>query len=179
MAAVCLGAELQTLTEQYGPDAAVSGVVPQVLRVLELLESYVGGSGRERGCTEEEMLIRAVHSISRSSCLKLRRKSMFYRISCRSSHEENQKLLGQLAERKSKEDFCASDTIPTSGTWHPEKDDTFACGDKTGNVSLVNLKNPNSAQTSAVHSQSITGLAYSFHMYHLYFAFFSVCVVIL
>ncbi|XP_041437794.1 methylosome protein 50-like [Xenopus laevis] len=93
--------------------------------------------------------------------------------------EENQKLLGQLAERKSKEDFCASDTIPTSGTWHPEKDDTFACGDKTGNVSLVNLKNPNSAQTSAVHSQSITGLAYSFHMYHLYFAFFSVCVVIL
>ncbi|OCT91514.1 hypothetical protein XELAEV_18014570mg [Xenopus laevis] len=60
-------------------------------------------------------------------------------------------------------DFCASDTIPTSVTWHPEKDDTFACGDETGNVSLVNIKNPDSAQTSAVHSQNITGLAYSYH----------------
>ncbi|NP_001120009.1 methylosome protein 50 [Xenopus tropicalis] len=60
-------------------------------------------------------------------------------------------------------DFFTPDTIPTSVTWHPEKDDTFACGDEIGNVYLVNLKNLDSVQKSSVHSQSITGLAYSYH----------------
>ncbi|NP_001090354.1 Rab interacting lysosomal protein S homeolog [Xenopus laevis] len=112
--AVCLGSELQTLTEQYGPDA-VSGVVPQVVRVLELLESYAGGSGRERSCTEEELLIRAVHRLQFSSreepapaeqLLEAQKKEHVLQNQLSQLTEENQKLLGQLAERKSKED-CA------------------------------------------------------------------------
>ncbi|KAE8622576.1 hypothetical protein XENTR_v10005296 [Xenopus tropicalis] len=116
--AVCLGSELQTLTEQYGPDA-VSGVVPQVVRVLELLESYVGGSGRERSCTEEELLIRAVHRLQLSSreepspadlqeqLLEAQKKEHVLQNRLSQLTEENQELLGQLAERKSKEDCAA------------------------------------------------------------------------
>ncbi|KAM4797190.1 methylosome protein WDR77 [Rhinophrynus dorsalis] len=59
--------------------------------------------------------------------------------------------------------FGACDNVPTSLTWHPDKDDIFACGDENGNVSIVNLKSPESAQVSAVHCQNVTGLAYSNH----------------
>lgn len=56
-----LGTELQKLTEQYGPES-VSGVVPQVVRVLELLEGFAA-TGRERGPPEHELLIRAVQNM--------------------------------------------------------------------------------------------------------------------
>ncbi|XP_071993800.1 methylosome protein WDR77 [Engystomops pustulosus] len=58
---------------------------------------------------------------------------------------------------------CASNVSPTYVIWHPNKDDTFACGDETGTVYIVNLKNPESAQAVEAHSRSITGLAYSDH----------------
>ncbi|XP_068125848.1 methylosome protein WDR77 [Hyperolius riggenbachi] len=60
-------------------------------------------------------------------------------------------------------DFCAPHGVPTYVTWHPDKDDTFACGDETGNVYIVNINNPGSAQILAVHSRPVTGLAYSNH----------------
>ncbi|KAG8450901.1 hypothetical protein GDO86_003245 [Hymenochirus boettgeri] len=59
--------------------------------------------------------------------------------------------------------LCTLDNFPTSLSWHPEKDDIFAFGDETGNVSIINLKNLESTQTSTVHSQCITELAYSNH----------------
>ncbi|XP_053313574.1 methylosome protein 50 [Spea bombifrons] len=57
----------------------------------------------------------------------------------------------------------SSKHIPTSLTWHPDKDDTFACGDESGNVFTVNLKSSDSTQGLAVHSQTVTGLSYSKH----------------
>ncbi|KAM5180927.1 methylosome protein WDR77 [Mantella aurantiaca] len=60
-------------------------------------------------------------------------------------------------------DFAGSHHVPTYITWHPNEEDTFACGDDTGNIYVVNLKNPDSAQAVAIHSRSITGLAYSQH----------------
>ncbi|XP_063811425.1 methylosome protein WDR77 [Pseudophryne corroboree] len=52
---------------------------------------------------------------------------------------------------------------PTSVTWHPDKDDIITCGDEMGNVYIVNLNSPDKAQALALHSRSVTGLAYSSH----------------
>ncbi|XP_040194319.1 rab-interacting lysosomal protein [Rana temporaria] len=109
-----LGSELQSLTEQYGPDS-VSGVVPQVVRVLELLESFAA-TGRERSCTEEELLIRAVQSMGREErqspdleqkLLEAQRKEHDLQNQLSHLTEENQKLLGQLTETKSQGEFAA------------------------------------------------------------------------
>ncbi|XP_053562613.1 methylosome protein 50 [Bombina bombina] len=59
--------------------------------------------------------------------------------------------------------FGAASNQPTSIVWHPFKDDSFVCGDENGNISLVSLKNPESAITLEVHTGPITGLAYSHH----------------
>ncbi|XP_018409066.1 PREDICTED: methylosome protein 50-like [Nanorana parkeri] len=59
--------------------------------------------------------------------------------------------------------FFASHSVPTYVAWHPLEDDTFACGDETGNIYIVNLRNPDSAKAVAIHSRPITGLAYSHH----------------
>ncbi|XP_053313099.1 rab-interacting lysosomal protein [Spea bombifrons] len=114
--AVCLGSELKTLTEQYGPDS-VSGVVPQVVRVLELLETYVD-SGRERSFPEKELLIRAVQSMQiakeertapdlEQKLLEAQRKEHDLQNQLSQLTEENQKLLGQLAESKALEECAA------------------------------------------------------------------------
>ncbi|KAM4794881.1 rab-interacting lysosomal protein [Rhinophrynus dorsalis] len=115
--AVCLGAELQVLTEQFGQDA-VAGVVPQVVRVLELLESYVG-SGRERSCPEGDLLIRTVQSMQlrreeiqgqedfQQKLHEAQRKEHDLQNRLSQLTEENQKLLGQLAENKSQEECAA------------------------------------------------------------------------
>ncbi|KAM8976367.1 rab-interacting lysosomal protein [Pelodytes ibericus] len=114
--AVCVGSELQTLTEQHGPDA-VSGVVPQVVRVLELLESYVE-SGRERSFPEKELLIRAVQNMQsareertdpdvQEKLLEAQKKEHALQNQLSQLTEENQKLLGQLAETKSQEECAA------------------------------------------------------------------------
>ncbi|XP_068125754.1 uncharacterized protein [Hyperolius riggenbachi] len=76
-----LGSELQSLTKQYGPES-VSGVVPQVVRVLELLESFAA-SGRERSYTEQELLIRAVRSSSREERPVSVREAAGFRRGCR------------------------------------------------------------------------------------------------
>nr|DBA34224.1 TPA: hypothetical protein GDO54_001804 [Pyxicephalus adspersus] len=109
-----LGSELQSLTEQYGPES-VAGVVPQVVRVLELLESFAA-TGRERSCPEQELLIRAVQSMGREErqapdleqkLLEAQKKEHDLQNKLSNLTEENQKLLGQLAESKSQGECAA------------------------------------------------------------------------
>ncbi|XP_069800682.1 methylosome protein WDR77 [Dendropsophus ebraccatus] len=58
---------------------------------------------------------------------------------------------------------CGPNVSPTYVTWHPHKDDAFACGDELGNIYIVNLNKPESTQAIEAHSRCITGLAYSSH----------------
>ncbi|KAG8590208.1 hypothetical protein GDO81_006680 [Engystomops pustulosus] len=109
-----LGSELQKLTEQYGPES-VSGVVPQVVRVLELLEGF---AGRERSPPEHELLIRAVQSMHlgreerppadvEQKLLEAQRKEHDLQNQLSQLTEENQKLLVQLTETKSQGECAA------------------------------------------------------------------------
>ncbi|XP_040279797.1 methylosome protein 50 [Bufo bufo] len=79
--------------------------------------------------------------------------------------EDNRVLLWDTRNPKPAKSInvCAPNVSPTYVTWHPDKDDMFACGDEIGNVYIVNVTNPESAQVVAAHSRSITGLAYSAH----------------
>ncbi|XP_014456601.1 methylosome protein WDR77 [Alligator mississippiensis] len=59
---------------------------------------------------------------------------------------------------------CSASTyLPTSVMWHPQQSDTFILGDENGTVAVVDTKNPDSALSSAVHSQTVTGFAFSTH----------------
>ncbi|KAM3933171.1 rab-interacting lysosomal protein [Leptodactylus fuscus] len=111
-----LGSELQKLTEQYGPES-VSGVVPQVVRVLELLEGFAA-TGRERGPPEHELLIRAVQSMHmgrderpapdlEQKLLEAQKKEHDLQNQLSQLSEENQKLLVQLTETKSQGECAA------------------------------------------------------------------------
>ncbi|XP_044142923.1 rab-interacting lysosomal protein [Bufo gargarizans] len=111
-----LGSELQKLTEQYGPDS-VSGVVPQVVRVLELLEGFAA-TERERGPPEHELLIRAVQSMHigreerpapdlEQKLLEAQRKEHDLQNQLSQLTEENQKLLVQMTETKSQGECAA------------------------------------------------------------------------
>uniref|UniRef100_A0A8C0H138 Methylosome protein WDR77 n=1 Tax=Chelonoidis abingdonii TaxID=106734 RepID=A0A8C0H138_CHEAB len=57
----------------------------------------------------------------------------------------------------------ASAYLPTSVMWHPQQSDMFVLGDENGTVALVDTKNPDFALSSGVHSQTITGFAFSTH----------------
>uniref|UniRef100_A0A8D2MRK0 Methylosome protein WDR77 n=1 Tax=Zonotrichia albicollis TaxID=44394 RepID=A0A8D2MRK0_ZONAL len=57
----------------------------------------------------------------------------------------------------------ACNYLPTSVMWHPQKSDIFVLGDESGTVALVDTKNPDSALSAAVHTQAITGFAFSAH----------------
>ncbi|XP_075706923.1 rab-interacting lysosomal protein isoform X2 [Rhinoderma darwinii] len=111
-----LGTELQKLTEQYGPES-VSGVVPQVVRVLELLEGFAA-TGRERGPPEHELLIRAVQNMHmgrderpapdlEQKLLEAQRKEHDLQNQLSQLTEENQNLLVQLTETKSQGECAA------------------------------------------------------------------------
>ncbi|XP_075052812.1 rab-interacting lysosomal protein [Mixophyes fleayi] len=111
-----LGSELQNLTEQYGLES-VSGVVPQVVRILELLESFAA-TEKERGSQEQELLLRTVQRmhIAReeraTSDLEQRlheaqRKEHGLQNQVSQLTEENQKLLVRLAETKSQGECAA------------------------------------------------------------------------
>lgn len=60
-------------------------------------------------------------------------------------------------------DVGVPDCSPTSLAWHSQQTDTVAVGDEDGNVSVRKLQNPESIQTSAVHTHYVTGLAFSSH----------------
>ncbi|NXN96874.1 RILP protein, partial [Rhinopomastus cyanomelas] len=102
-----LGAELRRLSSSFGPDA-VAGLVPPVVRLLELLEALVAptgadgevqgpapASGRQDGEDTEQRLWEAER---RERALRSRLAHL---------EEQNQQLLGQLAESQSHEDNTA------------------------------------------------------------------------
>ncbi|XP_049657987.1 rab-interacting lysosomal protein isoform X2 [Accipiter gentilis] len=100
-----LGAELRRLSGRFGPEA-VAGLVPPVVRLLELLEALVAPVGTEGEApaqpggrldaeNPEQRLWEAEH---RERALRSRLARL---------EEQNQQLLGQLAESQSQEDSTA------------------------------------------------------------------------
>ncbi|NXX45283.1 RILP protein, partial [Tricholaema leucomelas] len=103
-----LGAELRRVSARFGPEA-VAGLVPPVVRLLELLEALVAPvtsaegeaatppapAGRQEAEDLEQRLWEAEH----------RERSLQGRLA--HLEEQNQQLLGQLAESQSQEDSTA------------------------------------------------------------------------
>ncbi|XP_030041524.1 rab-interacting lysosomal protein isoform X2 [Microcaecilia unicolor] len=103
-----LGLELQAMQERCGWEA-VSGLVPRVVKLLELLEEFCG--------TREDLLLRAAHSLplqgedwgqssgeSARSLLETQGQKHALQRQLSELQEENQKLLLQLAESQSQKD---------------------------------------------------------------------------
>uniref|UniRef100_A0A493TAV2 RH1 domain-containing protein n=1 Tax=Anas platyrhynchos platyrhynchos TaxID=8840 RepID=A0A493TAV2_ANAPP len=100
--ASALGAELRRLSGRFGPDA-VAGLVPPVVRLLELLEALVApvtpaGSEGEGQQDAEDLEQRLWEAERRERALHGRLAHL---------EEQNQQLLGQLAESQSQEDSTA------------------------------------------------------------------------
>ncbi|XP_039938581.1 rab-interacting lysosomal protein isoform X2 [Hirundo rustica] len=97
-----LGAELRRLSARFGPDA-VAGLVPPVVRLLELLEALVAPPGAEgeapAGPQEAEDPEQRLWEAER------RERALHVRLAC--LEEQNRQLLGQLAESQSQEDSTA------------------------------------------------------------------------
>ncbi|XP_068066499.1 rab-interacting lysosomal protein isoform X1 [Anomalospiza imberbis] len=100
-----LGAELRRLSARFGPDA-VAGLVPPVVRLLELLEALVAPPGAEGeaaaaplGPQEAEDPEQRLWEAER------RERALHGRLAC--LEEQNRQLLGQLAESQSQEDSAA------------------------------------------------------------------------
>ncbi|KAM9613683.1 rab-interacting lysosomal protein isoform 1-T1 [Morphnus guianensis] len=100
-----LGAELRRLSGRFGPEA-VAGLVPPVVRLLELLEALVAPvgtegeapaqpGGRQDAENPEQRLWEAEH----------RERALHSRLA--RLEEQNRQLLGQLAESQSQEDSMA------------------------------------------------------------------------
>ncbi|NXW21300.1 RILP protein, partial [Circaetus pectoralis] len=100
-----LGAELRRLCGRFGPEA-VAGLVPPVVRLLELLEALVAPvgaegeapaqpGGRQDAEDPEQRLWEAEH----------RERALHSRLA--RLEEQNRQLLGQLAESQSQEDSTA------------------------------------------------------------------------
>ncbi|XP_050785257.1 rab-interacting lysosomal protein isoform X2 [Gopherus flavomarginatus] len=115
-----LGAELQRLSGRFGPEA-VAGLVPQVVRLLELLEALAGPAGAESSCRDPaETLLRTLQSLRgerrreeaaapgasdlEQKLSEAQRKEHVLQNQLAQLEEENQKLLAQLAESQSQED---------------------------------------------------------------------------
>ncbi|NXI37440.1 RILP protein, partial [Galbula dea] len=103
-----LGAELRRLSGRFGPEA-VAGLVPPVVRLLELLEALVAPAGTEGEVAapvapsggrqdEEDVEQRLREAERREQALRGRLASL---------EEQNRQLLGQLAESQSQEDNTA------------------------------------------------------------------------
>ncbi|NXC49461.1 RILP protein, partial [Penelope pileata] len=101
-----LGAELRRLSGRFGPDA-VAGLVPPVVRLLELLEALVApvapagseGEGPLPGRQDAEDLEQKLWEAER------RERALRGRLA--HLEEQNQRLLGQLAENQTQEDSTA------------------------------------------------------------------------
>ncbi|XP_065587899.1 rab-interacting lysosomal protein [Cyrtonyx montezumae] len=101
--AEALGAELRRLSGRFGPDA-VAGLVPPVVRLLELLEALVaplGSEGEALLCEQqdgEDVEQRLWEAERRERALRGRLAQL---------EERNQQLLGQLEENHQQEDSTA------------------------------------------------------------------------
>ncbi|XP_068766696.1 rab-interacting lysosomal protein [Struthio camelus] len=98
-----LGSELRRLSGRFGPDA-VAGLVPPVVRLLELLEALVAPAGAESeaapsGRQDAEELEQRLWVAERREWAQAERLARL--------EEQNQQLLGQLAESQSHEDSTA------------------------------------------------------------------------
>ncbi|XP_069730252.1 rab-interacting lysosomal protein isoform X2 [Phaenicophaeus curvirostris] len=97
-----LGAELRRLAARCGPEA-VAGLVPPLVRLLELLEAGLAPAGAEGGdapaaARDEDPEQRLGEAERRERALRSRLAHL---------EEQNQQLLGQLAESQSQEDSTA------------------------------------------------------------------------
>ncbi|XP_062363184.1 rab-interacting lysosomal protein [Cinclus cinclus] len=103
--ASALGAELCRLSARFGPDA-VTGLVPPVVRLLELLEALVAPASAEGEAPVAPLGPQeAKDPEQRLWEAECRERALHGRLAC--LEEQNRQLLGQLAESQSQEDSTA------------------------------------------------------------------------
>ncbi|XP_014808541.1 PREDICTED: rab-interacting lysosomal protein isoform X2 [Calidris pugnax] len=104
--AEALGAELRRLSGRFGPEA-VAGLVPPVVRLLELLEALVAPTGTEgeAAAAAPGGRLDAEDPEQRLWEAERRERALHGRLA--RLEEQNQQLLGQLAESQSQEDSTA------------------------------------------------------------------------
>ncbi|KAM6337750.1 rab-interacting lysosomal protein isoform 2-T2 [Alca torda] len=105
--AEALGAELRRLSGRFGPEA-VAGLVPPVVRLLELLEALVAPAGAEGEAAAAAALGGRQDAEDPEHRLweaERRERALHGRLA--RLEEQNQQLLGQLAESQSQEDSTA------------------------------------------------------------------------
>ncbi|NXV22242.1 RILP protein, partial [Cepphus grylle] len=105
--AEALGAELRRLSGRFGPEA-VAGLVPPVVRLLELLEALVAPAGAEGEAAAAAALGGRQDAEDPEQRLweaERRERALHGRLA--HLEEQNRQLLGQLAESQSQEDSAA------------------------------------------------------------------------
>ncbi|NXL56761.1 RILP protein, partial [Chordeiles acutipennis] len=100
-----LGAELRRLSGRFGPEA-VAGLVPPVVRLLELLEALVTPAGTE-GEAAAAAAGRADTEDPEQRLWEAERRERALHGRLAHLEEQNRQLLGQLAENQSQEDSTA------------------------------------------------------------------------
>uniref|UniRef100_A0A8V1AHN5 Rab interacting lysosomal protein n=2 Tax=Gallus gallus TaxID=9031 RepID=A0A8V1AHN5_CHICK len=112
--AEALGAELRRLSGRFGPDA-VAGLVPPVVRLLELLEALVAPVGSEGEALLSEQ--RDAEDLEQR-LWEAERRERALRGRLAQLEEQNQRLLGQLAESHHQEGGCmvSSGRPPTTAS---------------------------------------------------------------
>ncbi|KAM7088763.1 LOW QUALITY PROTEIN: rab-interacting lysosomal protein [Ciconia maguari] len=100
-----LGAELRRLSARFGPEA-VAGLVPPVVRLLELLEALVAPAGAEGEAAAPPAGRQDAEDPERRLWEAERRERALHGRLAR-LEEQNRQLLGQLAESQSQEDSTA------------------------------------------------------------------------
>ncbi|KAF1488596.1 Rab-interacting lysosomal protein, partial [Eudyptula minor novaehollandiae] len=100
-----LGAELRRLSGRFGPEA-VTGLVPPVVRLLELLEALVAPAGAEGEASAPPAGRQDAEDPEQRLWEAERRERALHGRLAR-LEEQNRQLLGQLAESQSQEDSTA------------------------------------------------------------------------
>ncbi|XP_076210812.1 rab-interacting lysosomal protein [Aptenodytes patagonicus] len=100
-----LGAELRRLSGRFGPEA-VAGLVPPVVRLLELLEALVAPAGAEGEASAPPAGRQDAEDPEQRLWEAERRERALHGHLAR-LEEQNRQLLGQLAESQSQEDSTA------------------------------------------------------------------------
>ncbi|NXP76423.1 RILP protein, partial [Ramphastos sulfuratus] len=103
-----LGAELRRLSARFGPEA-VAGLVPPVVRLLELLEALVApvASAEGEAATPAAQAGRQEAEDPEQRLWEAERRERSLQGRLARLEEQNQQLLGQLAESQSQEDSTA------------------------------------------------------------------------
>ncbi|NXV52147.1 RILP protein, partial [Uria aalge] len=104
--AEALGAELRRLSGRFGPEA-VAGLVPPVVRLLELLEALVAPAGAEGEAAAAALGGRQDAEDPEQRLWEAERRERALHGRLARLEEQNRQLLGQLAESQSQEDSTA------------------------------------------------------------------------